>query len=168
MSTAAVTSTDRLTFTVFLALTLHAMIILGVTFAPSDPANMAKTLEVTLASYSSDQAPDEADFIAQENQQGSGTLDEAQLLTTDREALFHDNQVNDTSLQEQVPSAPKPKPSEERLVTTTADTNNKTQLAADPTAALTLDLPEGPKKSLLEISREMASLEAKLLMVRSY
>ena len=107
MSATAVTSSDRLSFALFLALLIHAVIILGISFTASDRDNLSKTLEVTLATYKSDKAPEQADFIAQENQEGSGTLDEARMLTTDVEATFHANEINETSPQEQQASAPR-------------------------------------------------------------
>lgn len=166
MSAAVVTSSDRLTFTLFIALMLHALVVLGVTFDLTEPAaNLSKTLEVTLASYKSDEAPEKADFIAQENQQGSGTLDEARMLTTDNQAILQANTVQETSIQEQQASAPKPKPVERKLVTTTAA--SKQQIASSKQqASEEKDLPDGPKKTLLQISMEMASLEAKLEHLR--
>lgn len=162
MSAAVVVSSDRLTFTLFLALLLHAMVVFGVSFSPSEPnTQLSQTLEVTLASYKSDQAPEKADFLAQENQQGSGTLDEARLLTTDSKALLQTNQINKTSMQEQQASAPKTQKTERKLVTT--EGASKQQVASLKLQQHTpTDLPDGPKKNLLQLSLEMASLEAKL------
>ncbi|NRA23624.1 MAG: energy transducer TonB, partial [Oleispira sp.] len=64
-SPATVTSADRLTFTGFLAALLHAALILGVSFTATDQSQTSQTLEVTLASYKSEQAPEKADFLAQ-------------------------------------------------------------------------------------------------------
>lgn len=166
MSAAVVTSSDRFMFTLFLAIVIHAVAILGVSFqAQERNNNLSKTLEVTLASYKSNEAPEKADFIAQENQQGSGTLDEAKLLTTDTEALFQTNVINDTSLQEQLASAPKKVISQQPVVTT----QSKSQFKAQPQEKHTqkeVDLPDGPEKKLLERSLEIASLEAKLDSLR--
>jgi len=162
MSAAAVTSTDRLTFAVFLAMVIHALLILGISFSASDRTSLSKTLEVTLASYKSDTAPDEADFIAQENQQGSGTLDEAKMLTTDMEANFQDNQINKTSPQQQQATAPKQPDGKQRLVSTTGKSRFKTQLQQTDIPPSLLDVPDGPQKTLLQRSLEIASLEAKL------
>lgn len=162
MSAAAVTSTDRLTFAVFLAMVIHALLILGISFSASDRTSLSKTLEVTLASYKSDTAPDEADFIAQENQQGSGTLDEAKMLTTDMEANFQDNQINKTSPQQQQATAPKQPDGKQRLVSTTGKSRFKTQLQQTDSPPSLLDVPDGPQKTLLQRSLEIASLEAKL------
>jgi protein TonB len=162
MSAAAVTSTDRLTFAVFLAMVIHALLILGISFSASDRTSLSKTLEVTLASYKSDTAPDEADFIAQENQQGSGTLDEAKMLTTDMEANFQDNQINKTSPQQQQATAPKQPDGKQRLVSTTGKSRFQTQLQQTDIPPSLLDVPDGPQKTLLQRSLEIASLEAKL------
>ena len=162
MSAAAVTSTDRLTFAVFLAMVIHALLILGISFSASDRTSLSKTLEVTLASYKSDTAPDEADFIAQENQQGSGTLNEAKMLTTDMEANFQDNQINKTSPQQQQATAPKQPDGKQRLVSTTGKSRFQTQLQQTDMPPSLLDVPDGPQKTLLQRSLEIASLEAKL------
>ena len=166
MSAAVVTSSDRLSFTLFLAIVLHAVAILGVSFqAQESNNNLSKTLEVTLASYKSDDAPEKADFIAQENQQGSGTLEEAKLLTTDVEALFQSNVINDTSLQEQQASAPKKVTSQQQVVTTTAQSKYQSPHQKQQ-AKPEVDLPDGPEKNLLERSLEIASLEAKIDSLR--
>jgi len=161
MSATVVTSSDRLSFTLFLALLLHAVVILGVTFSPSDDENLSKTLEVTLANYKSDKAPKEADYIAQANQEGSGTLDEARMLTTDVEADFDSNAINEASPEQQQASAPKKPQGQNQIVTTTAESKKQVRTEQNE-AVFQLDLPDGPQKSLLQRSLEMASLEAKL------
>lgn len=166
-SSATVTSADRLTFTGFLAVLLHAAFILGISFTTTDQSQISQTLEVTLASYKSEQAPDDADFLAQENQQGSGTLDEAKMLTTDVDAEFDANNIQETSPHEQQASAPHVTPKKAALIATTNNaTRFKTQLTSELEATEEHAIPDGPKKSLLERSLEMASLEAKLDTLR--
>ena len=161
-SSATVTSADRLTFTGFLAVLLHAALILGISFTTTDQSQTSQTLEVTLASYKSDQAPEKADFLAQENQQGSGTLDEAKMLTTDVEAEFDANSIQETSPHQQQASSPKAKPKQTALVATSHESRFKTQLSPELEVTETPTVPDGPRKSLLERSLEIASLEAKL------
>lgn len=165
-STATVTSADRLTFTGFLAILLHAALILGVSFTTTDPNQTSQTLEVTLASYKSEQAPEKADFLAQENQQGSGTLDEAKMLTTDVDADYDSNNIQQTSPLEQQASAPQVKPEQATLISSKNESRFKTQFKLEPDMVELIDLPDGPKKTLLERSLEMASLEAKLDSMR--
>lgn len=166
MSAAVVTSSDRFSFTLFLAIVLHAVVVLGVSFKAQERDNsLSKTLEVTLSSYKSDLAPEKADFLAQENQQGSGTAEEAKVLTTDTEALFQSNVINDTSLQEQQASAPKKVNSQQSVVTTQGQSQFKMPVRQKQAQQET-ELPDGPEKNLLERSLEIASLEAKLDSLR--
>lgn len=165
-SPATVTSADRLTFTGFLAALLHAALILGVSFTATDQSQTSQTLEVTLASYKSELAPEKADFLAQENQQGSGTLEEAKMLTTDVDAEFDANSIQQTSPLEQQASAPQVKPEQATQVSTNTTSRLKTQLNPEQKATEQVDLPDGPQKTLLERSLEMASLEAKLDTMR--
>lgn len=165
-SSATITSNDRLPFTGFLAVLLHAAFIFGISFTPSDNLPTSQTLEVTLASYKSDNAPEKADFLAQENQQGSGTLDVAKILTTDIDSYFDANSIQETSPLEQQASTPQVKPIKENVISTIGVSSLKTQLEQEPKAAEPVDIPDGPRKSLLERSLEMASLQAKVDSMR--
>ena len=70
-------SGDRFGFGFFVALVLHLIIIFGVVFDWVDVTNSNQGLDVTLVTHYSQQAPNEADFVAQANQQASGTVDQA-------------------------------------------------------------------------------------------
>lgn len=160
-----VTASDRLTFTVFLAVALHAAIILGVTFTFSDKGQSTHTMEVTLAQHRSRNRPDKADYLAQFNQVGSGTLEEKAMLTSPTEAELHDTQIRETSPRQQAAAVPATENVERPVVTTTARSNT--------TAARTdVDEPEPTEaerpmeKSLLQRSLEIASLEARLAQQR--
>ena len=60
-----VSPADRLSFTMFLAMALHAALILGVTFTYVTSQPSTHTMEVTLAQQRSENKPDKADFLAQ-------------------------------------------------------------------------------------------------------
>lgn len=85
-----VTATDRFGFTLFMSVVFNAVFILGISFQLED-LNPDKTvpppLEITLVPTRSEQAPDEADFLAQSNQIGGGQLEEKARLTTPSPAL---------------------------------------------------------------------------------
>ena len=71
---------DRLGFTLFLALALHVIFILGIGFTQSDtkPSEALPSLDIILANTESPEQPDEADFLSQANQVGGGNqLDKA-------------------------------------------------------------------------------------------
>lgn len=70
---------DRFTVALILALGLHAVVLIAVSFVYQiNPLRKAaETLDVVLVNWRSEQAPDEADFLAQAAQQGGGELAES-------------------------------------------------------------------------------------------
>jgi periplasmic protein TonB len=69
---------DRLTTTLFLAALFHGIVILGITFAIPSEEKPLPTLEVLLLTGADTRAADNlsAQYLAQRNQQGSGTTEE--------------------------------------------------------------------------------------------
>jgi len=79
-----VTSSDRLSMTVFFALLFHGIIILGVSFvsSPSAKQKIPPSLDVILVNTSNAETPEEADYLAQTTQDGGGNS-EQKLRRTD-------------------------------------------------------------------------------------
>lgn len=184
---AAVSAADRLGFTLFLAVAVHAAAILGIGFALAPKAPPAQTLEITLAQFKSEKPPEEADFIAQADQQGSGQLEEKALPATRQKADFQHRDIQETaSLQPltrptNTTATPTPAiPAEPAPIAETTDQQNIT--AAEQEVVITSarqekrvsELPQkhqqstppppapGSSQSLLSRSLEIASLEAQL------
>jgi len=70
---------DRLSLTIFFAIVLHSLIILGISFSGEDraqPLQKLPGLEVTLVQSRSDKEIEDADFLAQANQEGGGDTEE--------------------------------------------------------------------------------------------
>ncbi|MDH5180430.1 MAG: TonB family protein [Gammaproteobacteria bacterium] len=69
---------DRIGVTLFFALAVHAIIVLGVSFDLEDLTNpdQVATMEITLVHSKSEEAPEDADYLAQANQQGGGNVQE--------------------------------------------------------------------------------------------
>jgi periplasmic protein TonB len=162
MAAITITPRDRLTFTLFLAASLHAAVILGVSFSgPSSPP--MPTIEVTLAQRSDLAAPDHADFIAQANQQGSGAGERAQETTTLRETDFLSDEPQ--------PIAPAPMPRREPQPQLQRELLSSTRASEDPVAPkeiLPLEeaepLHELTSLSYDDLAREIASLEARIAL----
>lgn len=73
----SVTQSDRMSLTIFFALAIHAILILGISFDLIDNNNdVITTMEITLVHQRSDEEPEEADYLAQANQLGGGTQQE--------------------------------------------------------------------------------------------
>ncbi|REG81033.1 energy transducer TonB [Marinomonas pollencensis] len=112
---------DRFTFALFIAISAHVLMAMFVGFDFSLPSPKPKTLEITLVQHSSD-APKEADFIAQANQQASGTELRKHKLTTTESARFLSDNIQEITppLQPKIASS---EPIEEQplLATSQAD-----------------------------------------------
>ena len=156
----AVGAADRLGFTLLIAALLHLAIILGVGFTVADLPELSKSLDVTLATFSSEKEPEKADFIAQSNQQGSGTLEEAATPSTTEKAIFQDTKVNKV----QVESSVEPTPVVEikkQVISTPRPQQQKVQSPApiQPKPQPTRTTPIIDREQL---SADIASLEAEL------
>ena len=73
-----ITTTDRLIFTLLFSVIIYLTILLGVSFdATSPPTNQPlANLEITLVKQQTELAPEQADFLAQVNNEGGGETDE--------------------------------------------------------------------------------------------
>ncbi len=74
-----VTSADRLSLTLVLAVILNVLVIFGISFTSEDhtkPPEKLPGLEVTLVQSRADKEPEDADFLAQANQEGGGNSEE--------------------------------------------------------------------------------------------
>jgi len=157
---------DRLGFAFCVALAAHAAIILGVSFDRQDRSLAASKLEITLAQHRSKSAPDEADYLAQSNQLGSGTLEQAAMLTTRQQADFHDTVINKVS-QQRAQAPPRHQTHSAVIsVSTVANSPLKTALQAPEVAIEQLQRQLSGNQILYQRTLEIASLEAKLDMQR--
>ncbi len=160
--TSPVSSGDRLSFTLFLAVALHVALILGVTFSYMNREASSHTLEVTLAQQRSQQTPENPDYLAQINQIGSGSLDEKQLLSSPTEANLTDTEIQETTQHPQQQARPVTDQTQERVMTTQAESDQSVfqeDKLTDPQVAKTAATSS---KSLQARALEIASLEAKL------
>ena len=160
MAAPQVTAGDRLGFTLFLALAVHGVLLFGVGFAPEEPRAAPNSLDVTLAMHRADDAPEEADFIAQANQVGSGTEEDKSELTTTEEAPFSDPDSREVQLQE--PTARQPTPvTRQKIIVTRA--RSERDIASEQQDR-NQDDPrrKADQDNVDELSREIASLQARL------
>ena len=84
---------DRLSLTFCLALIFHALLILGIVFAPEDKLNPRyESMEIVLVQQSSEPAP-EADVLAQANLRGGGDIPDEAIPASPVPPLPHDEQT---------------------------------------------------------------------------
>tara|TARA_B100000780_G_scaffold267237_1_gene224125 strand:- start:1179 stop:2051 length:873 start_codon:yes stop_codon:yes gene_type:complete len=153
-------SKERFGFTVFLSACVHGILILGVGFTYLGELNSEPTLEITLAQYRSEVAPDNADFLAQENQVGSGTIDESVAPSTPFESDF-----NADTIQEVVPvpraSMSNLRESQDTAVITAVQNTARINQPLEKTSPEE-ELPLSDESTEEELSLAIASLQAQL------
>ena len=148
---------DKLGFFFCLAVALHAALILGVGFTEELRQRAAPRLEITLAKFKSEPNP-EADFLAQNDQQGSGTLEEKALITTDNQRPMRD--TLHSSPETLTLAKRKLAADDQKLLSTSAEAQRQTSRDEREKEQVP-ELVDGPADST-RLSREIASLQAKL------
>lgn len=151
---------DRLGLSFCIAIAVHAAIILGVTFGIKDRIQASSKLEITLAQYQSKKTPEDADFLAQSNQQGSGSLDEKAMLQTTHRADFHSNEVNEIAQQTQIKQKLIAQTRQSLIVTFGASDFKVSNWVAEEEEQE--EFRDQQDMSVEQRSQEIASLEAKL------
>ncbi|AWT12467.1 energy transducer TonB [Stutzerimonas frequens] len=157
--TTRVRPADRLGFTLFLAAALHLALILGLGFTLSEPKQISKTLEITLSTFKSEEKPKDADFLAQDNQLGSGTLEHKASPKTTEQAPFQDTEVRKVTPPAAPPQSTSPAPA------TTVVTTRSRQPEKAEVKQQTQPQPKAqpaPAFDSSQLSAEIASLEAEL------
>jgi protein TonB len=114
------TNVNPFTITLPAAVIVHAVVIAGVGFGLPDTGKIqrAPLLDITLVNTHSDTAPDKADYIAQANQKGSGTLNKKNRPTSPL-ASMNPNDLSGESPVKSFESTPAvvPKPDPQLLTT---------------------------------------------------
>jgi len=152
---------DRFSFTLFMALAVHAVVVLGITFAPESPRSSAQTMEITLSQFDDETDPAEADFLAQTSQQGSGSEEEAREMTSPQPTDVSQPEI--AEVQPEPPAQTEPVVREApAVVQTESPSTRQVRQPDDVREATDEPLPVREKKSLMERSLEIASLEARL------
>ncbi|ODS24600.1 hypothetical protein AB835_02905 [Candidatus Endobugula sertula] len=159
------TSSDRLSFTVFLALAVHGLLIFGLSFNSNKPSESAPSITVTLATHTSSKAPNDADFLAQSNQLGSGTKQTAREITTDVISPFDSSAINETLIHKQRKQTVE-KPEGQQIITSINSTNSINN-AQQPDEK---KVPESGEDiiDVDSVSAQIASLKAKLAEQRQH
>ena len=157
-------SNERFGFTVFLSTCVHAMVILGAGFTYIGELNNEPTMEITLAQYAREIAPDDADFLAQENQTGSDTLDEKAAPSTPFESVFNDNTMQEISVIQQTIATNLINENDISVITASLSEDEITQQLEDDNPVN--DEPDSEISTPENLSVAIASLQAQLDLQR--
>jgi protein TonB len=159
-----ISAADRLGLTLFFAIALHAIIILGVGFNAEliKPEELPITLEITLVHSSSEEAPEKADYLAQANQQGGGNMKEKIRPSSPFPNPRPVEQEGDAP-QTQLMQLPEPSKANEQppVLLAQKESSLKWQMEKDEPSPEMPDTPNPTElmMSSLEMARTMSSLE---------
>ncbi|MGB7392568.1 MAG: energy transducer TonB [Marinomonas sp.] len=153
---------DRFTFALFIAISAHVLMAIFVGFDFSLPSPRPKTLEITLVQHSS-KAPKEADFIAQANQQASGTELRKHKLTTTETARFLSDNIQDITppVQPQIASS-EPENDQPLLATSHSEAVFKVRKVPDQQQKTLEERFKGETQIPDHLSVDISTLEALL------
>lgn len=112
-----ITAVDRLIFTLIFSIIIHLVIILGVSFTVTSPPTNAPlaSIDITLVKQQTEAAPDQADYLAQANNEGGGETDEKSPEPSPEAALPIAQEAASLSQTEPSPTIEEPTPEPEPL-----------------------------------------------------
>lgn len=161
---APVSTNDRLWFTFFGALALHLFILLQLGFKIPGADKIAPTLNITLATQISQEAPEKADFLAQHNQEASGSAEQVQELLTDQQSDFNDAKIREITPPPQLKTK---QASEQQTDTLDTTSNSRFSIANDATEEETeKETVKAQDEDIFLANPEAAALQAKLDRLR--
>ena len=154
---------ERFNFTMFLSVAVHGILIFGISFGAVQSTSEMPTLEITLAAHHSEIAPNRADFLAQANQLGSGSLTEDAPAVTPTSPFQAD--YESATLQAAQPMTPEQTAAQREgsteLVTTSANARKQSNDALTVTDEGDAQVST-PDSSRLAIASLMAQLDSQV------
>lgn len=133
---------------------IHAALILGIGFESFKPGKIERSLAITLVQNPSRKAPEKADFLAQENQFGSGTAEKKAIPRTQPKPR--------EGRGDRAESSPAPTPIRQtRPRRVLVQEKSEKRIAADE-GEDEKPMPERPKVSADELIRQVAEVSAEL------
>ena len=144
-----ITPLDRFGLTLSLAILVHALIILGITFVEEDRSQARyNTMEIVLVQQKS-VAPEEADMLAQASQEGGGNVEERVNPAAPLPAPFPDPKPEITT----PPPAEAEPPQPPESATTAVDTPEPTQIKKDIVETITAENEASPNPIVEKVDK---------------
>ncbi|MDH5257945.1 MAG: energy transducer TonB, partial [Gammaproteobacteria bacterium] len=154
---------DRIGLMVIVAIAIHTIIILGISFTGNDLPDESKItprIEVTLVNTKSETKPDKADYLAQANQEGGGNTQEKIRPETLFAPLIPKDVVKVTK--PTPPSAHEPKEERANRKELMSQETSRTKVVTDVLPVKKSETKSKTAAQLVSQSRDIASLEVEL------
>jgi protein TonB len=150
--------------TIPIALLLHVLLLFGVGFMPEmDPrAKLAPVLDITLVQTHSDETPDKVDFIAQANQQASGSSDQKNRPQSPLSSLLPTDVEGESPVQSDAGSPDEPLKVTPQILTTKGETYKRVEKSPEqpdedrPVAEQVADSTQEVAQLLAEVNEDEA------------
>jgi len=157
-----ITASDRLGLTLFFAIILHAIVILGITFAPEDEGSneVTPSLDITLVHQQSEEEIEDAELLAQANLAGGGDAEEIARQASPASTAA-DIPDPGSATASSLPSAPPPQEAQTSQVVMTQDKSSHQTVVTE----VTPEVEQRTKITAAELmsrSREIAILSAEI------
>lgn len=153
---------DRFGIALVVAIALHTLIILGVGFGlgQTEEHKLPESMEVTLVNTRSDKPVDEADYLAQVNQEGGGNIEEKVRPESLFESMAPSETMNVTSPTPPtyVPAPKQPEPRSEYLT----QENSEQRIYSDMFPVKETESEQVTAAELISQTMDVASLEAEI------
>ncbi len=162
-TTPHITPNDRISMTIFLAIAIHAIIILGVTFnlkqVEDETDRPLPTMEITLVHHSSEKPLEKGDFFAQVSQEGGGSHEENLRFSSPVSIPSITEEISDSDTIMPPTSPQEVTPTSNPMVIAHSESDFKLQASDDTTKTTpeAIDAAELYKRSM-----EIASLQAEI------
>jgi protein TonB len=159
--TPQLSSNDRFGISLFLAAIVHGLVILGIAFGVDlmPERYVPPSLDVTLVQTETHEAPDDAKFIAQANQQASGSTDEPNRPTSPVTSL--DPRPHDGTAPMQIQAQSPVQPEQEQVQAMTTRRSDY-QVPTEEQTRQEQPVPERHGRELVDRSLEIARLAAEI------
>jgi len=148
---------ERLSFALAVAVSLHIVVIFGISFTADTGSAVRQSLDVTIAVFEDDIKVEKPDFLAQNNQQGSGTLEEKAVPSVVDKSKWQD--IAEESEISALPDASVVEHINNQVLATTSSNSDKTDAQKEADNSSSSELDTNWQDLVAQISRIEAILE---------
>lgn len=152
-------SSDTLSFWLFIAAVIHAILLMGVSFVPPKPQIVSKAIEVTLVNSAAKRAPENAKYFAQNNQIAAGLENQKPMPVEKKKP----NRGLDRKKQRESEAAKNRTAIQHRLITQKHAPKKLESAEKDENSKTDADeSKQQPELSMEELDKQIAQLGAKV------
>ena len=155
-------SSDRFGLTLFLAIVIHLIIILGISFSPvliKTDQSEQPPLEITLVHQRSEEVPEQADYLAQANLSGSGNTSDKNARPSSPAAMMVTTSSPGTSSNPLTPKAPD---TAQQVKTEVLTSKQSTQQVNTEEIVTEQQLKAKTAAELIQLNMDIANLSAEI------